>query len=170
MIASMRILALCAGLAICGATAGCNSDDKASAKSGAETAADDAKLWQGNWRLISATRNGESETRDAGWRVSGDRYEVTLNGNAMEHWQFTLDPAAKHFIALATSGANGTHQEYLTSTGNSDRGTCCGRIRGSYEIGQDTLRVAFDPSFQEYPKSFDAGRGSRFTTFVFKRQ
>ena len=151
--------------------AGCDSDDAAAAKSAPETSVDDSKAWQGNWRLVSATRHGHTDVMDGGWRVAGDRYEVTLGGKTSENWQFKLDPGAKRFEALATMGPNGTHQDYLTTTGNTDRvGGCCGRIKGIYQIGQDSLQVAFDPSYRDYPNSFDAGPGSNFTTFVFKRR
>ena len=166
MIGLARIVAILMLLAVGGGIGGCKPGGAPNASGPA--AGDDAQLWQGDWKLVSATHGGETDVIDGGWQVHGDRYDVTLGGKADEHWQFTLDPGAKRFESLATWGATGSHQDYLTTTGNTDA-TCVCRMKGLYEVSADRLRVAFDPAGREYPPSFDISPDSRFTTFVFQR-
>jgi uncharacterized protein (TIGR03067 family) len=164
MIGQARIVAIVVLLMAAGGIGGC----KAGGHSTVSSADVDAQLWQGDWRLVSATHGGETDTMDGAWQVHADRYDVTLGGKTDEHWQFTLDPDAKRFDSLATWGASGSHQDYLTATGNTDA-TCVCRMKGLYEVSPDRLRVVFDPAAREYPRSFDMPPGSRFTTFVFER-
>jgi uncharacterized protein (TIGR03067 family) len=163
-----RTVAIVMLLVVGGGIGGCKAGGETNTSSRPE-AAGDAQLWQGDWRLVSATHGGQTEVIDGGWQVHGDRYDVTLGGKADEHWQFTLEPGARHFESLATWGASGSHQDYLTATGNTDE-TCVCRLKGLYEVSADGLRVVFDPAGREYPQSFDAPPDSRFTTFVFQRE
>jgi uncharacterized protein (TIGR03067 family) len=162
-----RIIAVAVLLIVGAGIAGCKPGGDANAGNAA-VAAGDAQLWQGDWRLVSATHAGQTDVLDGGWQVHGDRYDVTLGGKTDEHWQFTLDPADHRFDSLATWGASGTHQDYLTATGNTDE-TCVCRMKGLYEVSANQLRVAFDPAGREYPASFDIAPDSRFTVFVFQR-
>jgi uncharacterized protein (TIGR03067 family) len=164
-----RIVAISMLLVVGAGSGGCKPGGGPNAGGRAEAAGDDAQLWQGAWRLVSATHGGQTEVLDGAWQVHGDRYDVTLGGKADEHWQFTLDPGVKHFDSLATWGPTGSHQDYLTTTGNTDQSCVC-RLKGLYEVSPDRLRVVFDPAAREYPQSFDVAADSRFTTFVFQRQ
>ncbi len=164
-----RIIAVLMLLTVGSGMAGCKSDGASNASSSAAAASDDAQLWQGGWRLVSATHGGQTDALDGAWQVHGDRYDVTLGGKTDEHWQFTLDPGARRFESLATWGATGSHQDYLTATGNTDA-TCVCRMKGLYEVSPDRLRVVFDPTGRDYPQSFDIPPGSTFTTFVFQRE
>jgi hypothetical protein len=159
-----RIAAILMLILVGGGIGGCKEGGNTSTG----PAGDDAQLWQGGWRLVSATHGGQTEVIDGGWQVHGDRYDVTLGGNADEHWQFTLEPSVKHFESLATWGATGSHQDYLTATGNTDESCVC-RLKGLYEVSPARLQVVFDPAAREYPPSFDVTPDSRFTTFVFQR-
>ena len=168
MIGLTRIVAILVLLAVGGGLGGCKPGGAATSSSSPAAGADDAKLWQGDWRLVSATHGGQTEVLDGGWQVQGDRYDVTLGGKADEHWQFTLDPGARRFDSLATWGPAGSHQDYLTATGNTDASCVC-RMKGLYEVSPDRLRVVFDPAGRDYPQSFDVTPDSRFTIFVFQR-
>lgn len=169
MIGLTRIAAILILLVVGCRLGGCKPGGGANTSSGPEASADDTRLWQGDWRLVSATHGGQIEVIDGGWQVHGDRYDVTLGGKTGEHWQFTLDPSAKHFDSLATWGATGSHQDYLTATGNTDA-TCVCRLKGLYEASPGQLRVVFDPAAREYPQSFEVAPDSRFTIFVFQRE
>ena len=170
MLRSTQIILTCMLFVAGCAMAACKPVDDAKAASRPQ-ATNDAALWQGTWRLVTATHQGQSQPMDGSWRVDGDRYAVILEGKTQEHWQFTLDPATNHVQALATSGALGSHADYVVATRNPDKvGVCCGRMKGLYEISQDRLRVTFDPIARAYPNAFDAGAGSRFTAFVFERE
>ncbi len=45
-----------------------------------------------------------------------------------------------------------------------------GKLKGIYEISGDSLKVCFDLTAQQYPKSFDAKRGSRQLIYEFRRE
>ena len=167
MIGPARIVAILALLIV--SVGGCQRGGDSNTGSHTEGAGADAQLWQGDWRLVSATHAGQTEVIDGSWQVHGDRYDVVLGGKADEHWQFTLDPGLKHFESLATWGATGSHQDYLTATGNTDE-TCVCRMKGLYEVSQTGLRVVFDAAGREYPQSFDVSPDSRLTTYVFQRE
>jgi uncharacterized protein (TIGR03067 family) len=169
MIGLARIVAILVLLAVGGAIGGCRPGGDSNASNRPDVAGDDAQLWHGDWRLVSATHGGQTEVLDGGWQVHGDRYDVTLGGKADEHWQFTLDPGARRFDSLATWGPAGSHQDYLTATGNTDASCVC-RMKGLYEVSPGQLRVVFDPAGREYPQSFDVAADSRFTIFVFQRE
>jgi hypothetical protein len=164
-----RIVAILMLLLVSSGIGGCKRDGDSNTSRRPEASGDDAQLWQGGWRLVSATHGGQTEVIDGGWQVHGNRYDVLLGGKADEHWQFTLDPSIKHFESSATWGATGSHQDYLTATGNTDESCVC-RLKGLYEVSRARLRVVFDPAAREYPQSFDVTPDSRFTTFVFQRE
>jgi uncharacterized protein (TIGR03067 family) len=160
MVALARIVAISMlVIVVCGCRPGGDA-------SGGHDAVADAQLWQGDWRLVSATHAGQTDALDGGWQVHGDRYDVTLNGKTDEHWQFTLNPGGR-FDSLATWGPTGSHQDYLTASGSTDANCVCA-VKGLYEVSPDRLRVVFDPAGREYPASFDVDPNSRFTTFVFQ--
>jgi uncharacterized protein (TIGR03067 family) len=169
LLGQARIVAILVLLAVGAGIGGCKPAGASNASNSAAASSDDAQLWQGGWRLVSATHGGETDSLDGAWQVHGDRYDVTLGGKTDEHWQFTLDPGARRFESLATWGATGSHQDYLTATGNTDA-TCVCRMKGLYEVSPDRLRVVFDPTGRDYPRSFDIPPGSTFTTFVFQRE
>jgi uncharacterized protein (TIGR03067 family) len=169
MIGLARIGLVLLLLGFAGGIAGCKPDGGASSSPRAAAPGDDAALWQGDWKLVSATHAGKTDVLDGGWQVHGDRYDVTLGGKTDEHWQFTLDPGAKQFESQATWGPTGSHQDYLVATGNTDQ-TCVCRMRGLYEVSPTSLRVVFDPTGREYPRSFDIPPGSLFTIYVFQRE
>jgi uncharacterized protein (TIGR03067 family) len=169
MIGLARISFVLLLLGVAGGVGGCKPDGGSNSSLRVEAAGEDARLWQGAWKLVSATHAGQTEVLDGGWQVHGDRYDVTLGGKTDEHWQFTLDPGAKQFESLATWGATGSHQDYLIATGNTDE-TCVCRMKGLYEVSPDRLRVVFDPTGRQYPRSFDVPPESLFTIFVFQRE
>ena len=144
---SQRILAAC-GLVLTCLLAGC----------GAGVAADpaeDAKLWQGNWMLVAATENGQQQTADLQWVVSGDHYNIRLNGVLnQDPYKITLDAAHKHVDVF--------HHD-------TPAGTFGGSLKGIYEVQAGSLKVCFDPTARAYPSSFDAGPGSRRVMYEFRR-
>jgi uncharacterized protein (TIGR03067 family) len=117
-------------------------------------AAGDAGRWQGTWRLVSATQDGEPRMADVWWVVNGDQYTVHL-GESQETWTFTLDPARKQVDA--------NHH-------TSPPGTSGGKLRGIYGISQDYLLICYDLTGRQYPTSFESRRGSRRVVYRFRRQ
>jgi hypothetical protein len=74
------------------------------------------------------------------WIVDGDHYMIRLNHLLHD------DPNVFRFDA----GQNET-----------PAGTYGGKVKGLYETNGDTLIVCYDLSGRQYPKSFEAKRGSR---------
>ncbi|HVP45840.1 MAG TPA: TIGR03067 domain-containing protein [Bryobacteraceae bacterium] len=118
-------------------------------------ASDDAKLWQGTWKLVSCTWNGEPQMADMQWIVEGDRYTIRLNGQShTDPYPFILDPSQKHIDV--------NHHE-------TPQGTYGGKLKGIYEITGDSLRVCYDLTGRQYPRSFDGGPGTRQVLYQFQR-
>jgi len=116
----------------------------------------DAKLWQGEWKLVSVSWNGKPDhLDDAHWVVDGDKYDVVVGGKALEQGnKFTLDPDRKRVDVF----------HHWTP-----KGTFGGSLKGIYEVSQDRLRVVYDPTARVYPASFDPTPGAKYASFVFER-
>src|SRR5215813_8904443 len=114
---------------------------------------EDAKKMQGNWELTGATYNGQRMDKEAigdtRLAISGDHYTMMHNGST-ESSTFTLGVAGLHTIRVFH------HENPLAS-----QGFYGGTLTGIYELSGDRLRICFDLTGREYPRSFDAGRGSR---------
>jgi uncharacterized protein (TIGR03067 family) len=122
----------------------------------AADSADDAKKWQGAWKLVTYTYDGETQTTDMEWIVDGDHYNIRLNGHLHEdpNW-FKLNASLKQIDVF--------HHE-------TPPGTYGGKLRGIYDINGDSLTVCYDLTGQGYPNSFDAKRGSRQVLYRFRRE
>jgi uncharacterized protein (TIGR03067 family) len=118
--------------------------------------ADDTKKWQGTWKLVGSTHDGGLQMADMEWIVVGDHYNVRLNRHLQE------DP---NFFKLDASRKQVDVFHHWTPPG-----TYGGKLKGIYEISGDSLEVCFDLTGQQYPKSFDANRGSRSVIFQFQRE
>jgi hypothetical protein len=57
----------------------------------------DAREWQGTWKLISSTYDGEPQMADMQSIVDGDHYNVRLNQHLGEYpYNIKLDAGQKH--------------------------------------------------------------------------
>jgi len=115
----------------------------------------DTAKWQGTWKLISCVANGESQPGDVEWVVDGDRYTVCLNRKPAESSTITLDASQKHVDIF--------HHD-------TPQGTFGGKLKGIYEIKGDSLKVCYDLTGERYPKSFEAGPGSRQVLYQMQRE
>ena len=117
--------------------------------------AEDARLWQGTWTLVSVTSNGATQAADMQWVVDGDHYNIRLNGQLhADPYRITLDAAHKRVDLF--------HHE-------TPKGTYGGSAKGIDAIHPDSLTVCYDLTGREYPRSFDAGPGSRRAVYTFRR-
>src|SRR4029453_5280844 len=124
--------------------------------SSAADKADDARNWQGTWKLVSCTANGQAEMADMAWVVSGDRYTIRLGGQTgTDPYPFQLDPS---------------HKLVDVNHHDTPAGTWGGKFKGIYEIKGDSLKVCYDLKGEKYPKSFDAGPGSGRVVYQFQRE
>lgn len=116
---------------------------------------DDLARWQGTWKLVACTYNGEPQPANMQWVVSGDHYNIRLDGKmGTDPYTFKLDPRQKRIDVF--------HHE-------TPKGTWGGSFKGIYEIKGDSLKVCYDGKGQRYPQSFAAGRGSGHVLYVFQR-
>jgi|HubBroStandDraft_2_1064218.scaffolds.fasta_scaffold343626_1 uncharacterized protein (TIGR03067 family) len=119
-------------------------------------AADDTEKWQGIWRLVASTYDGEPQMADMEWIVKGDHYTIRLNGvSHVDPYMFKLDASRKRIDVF--------HHE-------TPPGTSGGSLKGIYEISDDSLTVCYDLTDQRYPESLDAKRGSRQVLYKFRRE
>jgi uncharacterized protein (TIGR03067 family) len=82
--------------------------------------ADDSQAWQGVWRMVSTTYDGEPQTADMEWIVDGDHYTIRLNGQShVDPHMIKLDPSQKHIDVF--------HHE-------TPPGTYGGSLKGIYDI------------------------------------
>jgi uncharacterized protein (TIGR03067 family) len=106
--------------------------------------------------MVHCTWNGEPQPGDVQWIVQGDYYVIRLNQQThTDPYPFKLDASQKHIDV--------DHHD-------TPKGTWGGKLKGIYEITGDTLRVCYDLTGGRYPKSFDAGPGSRQVVYGFRRE
>jgi uncharacterized protein (TIGR03067 family) len=118
--------------------------------------ADDSQAWQGAWRMVSTTYDGEPQMGDMEWIVNGDHYTIRLNGQSnVDPYMIKLDAARKRIDVF--------HHE-------TPPGTYGGSLKGIYDISGDSLTVCYDLTGQRYPESFNANRGSRQVLYRFRRE
>ena len=118
--------------------------------------ADDAKSWQGTWKLVSTIYDGQPQTADMEWIVDGDHYTIRLDGQQhQDPYAFKLDPGRRQIDVV--------HHE-------TPPGTYGGELKGIYQISGDSLTVCYDLTGNRYPTSFDAKPGSRQVLYQFRRE
>ena len=118
--------------------------------------ADDTKRWQGTWKMVACTYDGEPQTADMEWIVDGDHYTIRLNGVSHEDPNMiTLDASRKRVEVFHHDTPPGTYG---------------GKLKGIYEVSGNSLTVCYDLTGQRYPESFDAKRGSRQVLYQFRRE
>jgi uncharacterized protein (TIGR03067 family) len=118
--------------------------------------ADDMKKWQGTWKLVAATYDGEPKMADMEWIVEGDRYTIRMDGQShQDPYLFKLDASLKQIDVFHHDTPPGTYG---------------GKLKGIYQVGSDSLTVCYDLAGQQYPASFDAPRGSRQVLYQFRRE
>jgi uncharacterized protein (TIGR03067 family) len=134
----------------------CAANSNAEPTAGAADPAADAANWQGTWKLVSCKWNGEPQPGDVQWIVSGDHYNIRLDGQTgTDPYTFTLDARKKQIDVF--------HHD-------TPQGTYGGKLKGIYEINGDSLKICYELTGERYPKSFDAGPGSRQVLYQFQRE
>jgi uncharacterized protein (TIGR03067 family) len=106
----------------------------------------DTEKWQGTWKLVGYSYDGEPQMADMEWIVSGDHYTIRLNHQLHDDRNaFKLDASHKHIDVI--------HHE-------TPPGTDGGKVKGIYEISGDSLTVCYDLSSAQSlaAKISEAGR------------
>jgi uncharacterized protein (TIGR03067 family) len=118
--------------------------------------ADDVKQWQGTWKMVACTYEGQPQTADMEWVVNGNHYNIRLDHQLhRDPYMFKLNATQKHIDVFHHWTPPGTYG---------------GSLKGIYEISGDTLTVCYDLTGQQYPTSFDANPGSRRVLYKFRRE
>ena len=145
----MRLLYVALAGVLVGGLSGCTRPP-------AGGAAEDRASWQGIWKLVSVTENGELQSGDVKWVVDGDHYNIVLNQQrGSDPYNITLDPGRGRVDVFHHDTPPGTYG---------------GKLKGIYRVSADHLTVCYDLTGASYPASFDAGPGSRRAVFEFQRE
>jgi uncharacterized protein (TIGR03067 family) len=123
-------------------------------------AADEAKKeldsLQGEWKLVSATRDGKDmpPERVKGFKntVKGDRFTITSEGKTAEEGTMKLEPGKKP-----------KQTDLVLAEGNRT-------ARGIYELSGDTFKLCYAPPGKDRPKEFSAREGTGCTLSVWQRK
>lgn len=93
---------------------------------------------------------------DMRWVVDGDHYNIVLNGQLQQDpYPFKLDPSRRRIDV--------NHHE-------TPKGTYGGKATGIYRVSENSLTVCYDLTGRDYPRSFDAGPGSRRVLYQFQKE
>ncbi len=125
--------------------------------SGAQDAAKkELKVLQGEWKLLSATRDGKEMPQDMvklfKMIVKDETFTITRDGKAVELGKLTLDPEKKPKEIDAVIAD--TKQKVL----------------GIYELNGDTYKLCYGPPGKGRPKEFAAKEGTGDTLSVWQRE
>jgi uncharacterized protein (TIGR03067 family) len=140
------LLVLAAGLGIVGITAG---DARDAAKK-------EMDALQGEWTLVSATRDGKDmpAERVKGYKntVKGDKFSITSEGKTAEEGTMKLDPSKKR-----------KEVEFILAEGEKT-------ALGIYELSGDTYKLCYAQPGKDRPKEFSAKEGTGYTLSVWQRK
>ena len=144
---SVRVLlVLSAGLGLLGSAAGGDRD----------AAQKELDGFQGEWTLVSATRDGKDmpAERVNGYQntVKGDKFTINAEGKTAEEGTMKLDPGKKpKEVELILAGGDKT-------------------ALGIYELSGDTYKLCYAPPGKDRPKEFGAKEGTGYTLSVWQRK
>jgi clostripain len=125
------------------------------AAEGDDEAKKDLDRLQGEWRLVSATRDGKPMAEDMAkafrTAIKGDRFTVSRDGKAAEAGALKLDPSQEpRAIDLTLDEGKRT-------------------ALGIYELSGDTYKLCYAPPGKGRPREFAAGEGTGRTLSVWRR-
>jgi uncharacterized protein (TIGR03067 family) len=116
----------------------------------------DLEALQGEWRLVSATRDGKTMPADAvkvmRCTIKGDKFTITRDGKAVEAGAVRLDAARKpKAIDLPLGAGQKT-------------------ALGIYELSGGKYRMCYSPPGKDRPKDFAAKEGTGHTLSLWERE
>src|ERR1700674_2950838 len=72
--------------------------------------ADDTRKWQGTWKLVACTYDGEPQMADMEWIVDGDHYTIRLDRQSnVDPYMFKLDASRKQIDVFHHDTPPGTY-------------------------------------------------------------
>ena len=127
----------------------------------AAPSADDREKLQGTWKMDRATFNGQPLMNDVRWIIDSEHLTIVLQGN--------YEGGVKAQYELGVGDAPNTIKIKMFDNPLADKGYYGGSYTGLYKLSGDKLRICYDLTGRQYPKSFDAGKGSRRMYYEFTR-
>ncbi|HEY1379463.1 MAG TPA: TIGR03067 domain-containing protein [Gemmataceae bacterium] len=129
----------------------------------ADPAKDELAIIQGTWRMVSAEANGmkmpEEQAKAITRTITGDKYEITRNGQPAGKGTMTLDPTKTPRTVDAETtvrGEDGTPKAV--------------KLQGIYELDGDTMRTCLAEPGKDRPTEFATKPGSGHRLYVWKRE
>jgi uncharacterized protein (TIGR03067 family) len=121
-----------------------------------DAARNDLEALQGEWKLVSATRDGKTMPADdvkvMKCTIKGDKFTITRDGKAVEAGAVKLDAAKKpKEIDLPLGDGKQT-------------------ALGIYELSGGKYRMCYSPPGKDRPKDFEAKEGTGHTLSVWERE
>ena len=153
-------------LAGCMFSAGCSRNATASAAAqsstdqSTSTIAEDHDKLQGTWKMDRATFNGQAVTKDIRWVFDGDNMTIVSEGKNTMRSEFQLGTG---------ESPNTIRIKYLDND-LANLGVTGGSYTGIYKLSGDKLRVCYDMTGRQYPKNFDAPKGTGRISEEFTRE
>ena len=143
---------------------GCSKSAGRSAETSAATSAstpDDQNL-EGTWKMERAVLNGQPLMNEVRWTFDGDTLTIMVGrkeeaGGIRSHFE------------LGTGGRPDTILIKQFNNPLAAQGYTGGSYTGVFKVTGDKLRVTYDMTGRQYPKSFDAGKGSMRMAYEFRR-
>ena len=149
-------------------SAGCSRSTPASPaaqsspeQSSSSIAEDHVKL-QGTWKMDRATLNGQAMMNDVRWVFDGDHMTIVLKGN--------YQGGVRSEFQLGTGDSPNTILIKYFDNPLANQGFTGGSYTGIYKLSGDRLKVCYDMTGRQYPKTFDAGKGTGRMSYEFSRE
>ena len=149
-------------------SAGCSRSTPASPaaqsspeQSSSSIAEDHVKL-QGTWKMDRATLNGQAMMNDVRWVFDGDHMTIVLRGN--------YQGGVRSEFQLGTGDSPNTILIKYFDNPLANQGFTGGSYTGIYKLSGDRLKVCYHMTGRQYPKTFDAGKGTGRMSYEFSRE
>ena len=165
MIRALTILVLAGAMISIGCThsaPAASTGEPSSPEQSTANTADDHQNLQGTWKMDSAVYNGQPMMNDVRWVFDGDYLTIVLKGN--------YQGGVRSPYQLGTGDRPNTILIKYFDNPLASKGYYGGSYTGIYKLSGDKLRVCYDLTGRQYPKSFDAGKGSLRMTYEFTRE
>jgi uncharacterized protein (TIGR03067 family) len=163
----MRVLTitLLAGslfLAGCSRNLAASAAAQSSPEQATSTIAEDHEKLQGTWKMERATFNGQTVMKDIRWVFDGDHMTIVSEGKYENGMR-------SEFQLGAGDSPNTILIKYLDNP-LAYQGVTGGSYTGIYKLSGDKLRVCYDMTGRQYPKNFDAPKGTGRISEEFTRE
>jgi uncharacterized protein (TIGR03067 family) len=146
----------------CSRSAPASAATQSSPEQSTSTIAEDHDKLQGTWKMDRATLNGQPMMNDVRWIFDGDHMTIVLKAN--------YQGGVKSEFQLGTGDSPNTILIKYFDNPLAAQGYAGGSYTGIYKLSGDKLRVCYDMSGRQYPKTFDAGKGTGLMSYEFTRE